>query len=176
MVAVKMSGRNCRFFKEVGIFSLGSPMKKRHNAAASRSEWNMNKAFYVVGGEFADTTFQNIGPGKTEERYGPFNEKEALDVWRSLTGRTVDNALIRYFVKQDETQVAAKTWYVVGGEYSDTHFQTLSPNAKLQVYGPFARQEAMDYWRNMTGKTIDSAVTRFEIVVEDDLETFKARF
>ncbi len=136
----------------------------------------MSKIFYVVGGEYADTGFQRIAPGKPEERYGPFSEKEALDVWRSLTGRTVDNAMVRYFVKHDETQSAAKTWFVAGGEYTDTYFETLAPKATLQVYGPFSRQEAMDYWRTMTGKTIDSAVTRFEIIEEDALEGFKARF
>ena len=136
----------------------------------------MSKDFFVVGGEYADTTFHKIGEGKTEESYGPFHEKEALDVWRSLTGRTVDNALIRYFVKQDKTQDLIKAWYVVGGEYTDTYFETLAPGAELQVYGPFARQDAMDRWRDLTGKTIDSAVTRFEIIEDEALEGFKSRF
>jgi Domain of unknown function (DUF4170) len=54
-----------------------------------------DKLFFVLGGEYADTTFTRMQPGQEEERYGPFSEKEAYDHWRSLTGKTVDNALIR---------------------------------------------------------------------------------
>jgi hypothetical protein len=50
----------------------------------------------VVGGEYADTTFQVIAPGKTKEVHGPFSRQEALNKWRELTGKTVDSALTRY--------------------------------------------------------------------------------
>ena len=133
----------------------------------------MGKVFYVVGGEFLDTTFQQLAPGHEQVNLGPFTEKEALDTWRGLTGKTVDNALIRYFVKQDTTNIT-RQWFVVGGEYADTGFKHLAKGASLQVEGPFERNQAMDKWRELTGKTIDSAVTRFEIVEQGELEAFKA--
>ena len=133
----------------------------------------MGKVFYVVGGEYEDTTFQKIATGQTEQRFGPFTEKEALDTWRGLTGKTVDNALVRYFVRQVASD-APQQWLVVGGEYTDTTFQKLVAGVSLDVYGPFERQQAMDKWREMTGKTIDSAVTRFEIIEQAGLDAFKA--
>ena len=133
----------------------------------------MAKVFYVVGGEYVDTTFQQLAPGQAEVKLGPFKEREALDVWRGLTGRSVDNALIRYFVKHD-VELVTGSWLVVGGEYADTTFKKLAAGAKLQVFGPFERNTAMDKWRDMTGKTIDSAVTRFEIIAQDELDAFKA--
>jgi len=133
----------------------------------------MGKVFYVVGGEYVDTTFREIAPGHTEQRMGPFTQQEALNIWRGLTGKTVDNALVRYFVRQEEDAVPDQ-WLVVGGEYSDTTFKTLAVGAKLEVHGPYVRAHAMDKWRELTGKTIDSAVTRFEIIEEAELEVFKA--
>ena len=56
----------------------------------------MAKKYYVVGGEYADTAFTQIAAGHKEERYGPFDEHEAHVCWRALTGKTVDNAMIRY--------------------------------------------------------------------------------
>ena len=133
----------------------------------------MAKAFYVVGGEYVDTTFQQLAPGQTEVKLGPFAEREALDVWRSMTSKSVDNALIRYFVRQ-VANVVSDHWLVVGGEYADTGFNKLAKGAVLDVQGPFNRNQAMDKWRELTGKTIDSAVTRYEIIEQDELENFKA--
>ena len=56
----------------------------------------MAEQYYVVGGEYADTTFTQIAPGHVEERFGPFAEREAHECWRALTGKTVDNAMVRY--------------------------------------------------------------------------------
>ena len=133
----------------------------------------MGKVFYVVGGEYVDTTFQKLAPGQTEVNLGPYGEKEAIDVWRGLTGKTVDNALIRYFVRHD-AELSPSHWLVVGGEYADTSFKKLAPGAALDVHGPFERNQAMDKWRELTGKTIDSAVTRYEIIEQSELDTFKS--
>ena len=133
----------------------------------------MANSFYVVGGEYEDTTFQKLAAGQENVKLGPYDEREALKIWRGLTGKSVDNALIRYFVMH-ETELASSKWLVVGGEYSDTTFHTLAKGAQLEVLGPFERNEAMNKWRELTGRTIDSAVTRFEIVAENELDAFKA--
>ena len=133
----------------------------------------MSKKYYVIGGEYADTSFHHIAPGHTEERLGPFPEKEALDVWRGLTGKSVDNALVRYFVRQADDGDHDQ-WLVVGGEYADTTFEALAEGVSLDVHGPFKRQQAMDKWRELTGKTIDSAVTRYELIEAKELELFRA--
>ena len=128
----------------------------------------MAKSYFVVGGEYADTSFTIIAPGHTEERFGPFGEHEAHICWRALTGKTVDNAMIRYFLRSTD-EAAGDSWYVVGGEYADTTFQTIAPGKTKQVLGPFGRKEALDKWRELTGKTVDSALTRFDLCTGEEL-------
>jgi hypothetical protein len=128
----------------------------------------MARIYYVVGGEYADTSFTTIAPGHAEERFGPFEEHEAHECWRAITGKTVDNAMVRYFIRADETQ-PAEQWYVVGGEYADTSFRDIASGRSLQTFGPFARKEAMDKWRELTGKTVDCAMTRFDLCSAEEL-------
>jgi len=128
----------------------------------------MAKTYYVVGGEYADTSFSVIAPGHTEDRFGPFDEHEAHICWRAITGKTVDNAMIRYFIRSTE-DITDEAWYVVGGEYADTGFQTMAPGKSKQVMGPFSRKEALDKWRELTGKTVDCALTRFDLCTGDEL-------
>jgi hypothetical protein len=123
------------------------------------------KRYYVVGGEYADTSFSRLANGQEPERHGPFTEAEAMDFWRSITGRTVDNAMIRYTVRKDAG--AERDLYVVGGEYADTSFNRPAPGQELEKHGPFTRQEAMDFWRNITGRTVDNAMVRYSIVSGD---------
>lgn len=134
----------------------------------------MAKQYYVIGGEYADTSFTTIAEGKTEERYGPFPEKEAHDTWRGLTGKTVDNALIRYRVKPAD-EAMADQWFVVGGEYSSTAFDTIAAGCKLETYGPYTRPEALAVWRAITGKTVDNAMCRYDIVTAEEAAALKAR-
>lgn len=55
--------------------------------------------FYVIGGEFTDTTFTIP---KTEETFGPFdNYEEAYNIWKSRSWWTVDSCLTRYRIKED---------------------------------------------------------------------------
>jgi hypothetical protein len=128
--------------------------------------------YYVIGGEYADTTFNSMAPGATEERYGPFSEKEAHDTWRALTGKTVDNALVRYRIKPAD-EVAEAVWLVVGGEYADVDFARIALGHKLETYGPFVRAEALAVWRSITAKTVDSALTRYDIVTAEELKEIK---
>jgi len=118
--------------------------------------------FYVIGGEYADTSFTEPAPGATIETHGPFSEREAKDFWRSITGQTVDNAMVRYFLKAEE-QVVGKIYWVVGGEYADSQFTKLAPGKQLEVYGPFEKWEALGFWRGLTSKTVDDAMVRYDI-------------
>ncbi|MDR3436078.1 DUF4170 domain-containing protein [Telmatospirillum sp.] len=131
-----------------------------------------NRSYYVIGGEYADTSFTTLAPGVMEERHGPFSEKEAHDTWRALTGKTVDNALIRYRVKPED-EVTRSQWFVVGGEYADVDFVRIATGQKLETYGPFSRSEALAVWRAITAKTVDSALTRYDIVTGEESETIK---
>ncbi|CAA7616037.1 DUF4170 domain-containing protein [Magnetospirillum sp. UT-4] len=134
----------------------------------------MAKSYYVVGGEYADTSFTTIAPGQTEERFGPFDEHDAHVCWRAITGKTVDNAMVRYFIRSDEAPSAADEWFVVGGEYADTGFETIAPGRHLESHGPFARKEAMDKWRELTGKTVDNAMIRYDLFSREELELREA--
>ena len=131
-----------------------------------------NSSYYVVGGEYADTTFTLIAPGKTEERFGPFSEKEAHDTWRALTGKTVDNALIRYRIRPEE-EVAGPVWHVVGGEYATTEFARIASGHKLESYGPFTRSEALAVWRSITAKSVDNAMVRYDIVTAEEMDVIR---
>ena len=128
--------------------------------------------FYVVGGEYADTSFAAIAPGQQEQRFGPFSETEARNKWRSLTGQTVDNALIRFRIL-GEAEMLGTGWYVVGGEYADTDFCHLADGHELETYGPFPRTEALAVWRALTGKTVDNAMVRYNIVTGVALQALK---
>ena len=128
-----------------------------------------DQKFYVVGGEFADTNFSVLAPGTSLERYGPFTEREAKIRWRELTGKTVDNAMVRYFLKASE-QSNKKIYWVVGGEYADTTFTSLVRGKELEVFGPFEKWEALGFWRGLTSKTVDDALVRYDIRENYDQE------
>jgi hypothetical protein len=133
----------------------------------------MSKKYYVVGGEYADTSFTVIAAGHKEERFGPFDEREAHVCWRAITGKSVDNAMVRYFIRADEEKVADE-WYVVGGEYADTSFDVIVPGKSLESHGPFSRPEAMARWRELTGRTVDNAMIRYDLCTAADLAQRKA--
>ena len=121
--------------------------------------------FYVIGGEYADTSFREPLPGVKLETYGPFaTEREAKVRWRELTGQSIDNAMVRYFISADEPGGAAKnSYWVVGGEYADSSFTRLAPGKELEVYGPFGQSEALGFWRALASKTMDDALMRYDI-------------
>ena len=51
----------------------------------------------MVGGEYADTSFNKIASGHKLEIYGPYSDRQqAIVVWRAITSKTVDDALHRY--------------------------------------------------------------------------------
>jgi hypothetical protein len=132
------------------------------------------RSFWVIGGEYADTSFGILANGAEEERFGPFTESGAHECWRALTGKTVDNAMVRYFVRNEST-TGGKDFYVVGGEYSGTDFKAMAEGKSLETHGPFEKAEAMIFWRGITSQTVDSALHRYDLVTTEELEDFKAR-
>ncbi len=118
--------------------------------------------FYVIGGEYADTSFTEPCPGTELEKRGPFPEREAKAIWRELTGKTVDNAMVRYFLKaaEDENE---KIYWVVGGEYADSSFTKLAAGKQLEVFGPFEKWEGLGFWRALTSRSVDDAMVRYDI-------------
>lgn len=64
--------------------------------------------YWVVGGEFVDSNFNALAPGCIQERYGPFPSYEAArSEWQARTMATVDNALVRYQVVNEQARAAA---------------------------------------------------------------------
>jgi len=120
--------------------------------------------FYVVGGEYADLSFTQPSPGTQLETYGPFaSEREAKIRWRELTGQSIDNAMMRYFLTSDDGGPKKRNHWVVGGEYADSAFTRLASGKELEVYGPFEHGEALGFWRALASKTIDDALVRYDI-------------
>lgn len=134
----------------------------------------MAKKYFVVGGEYADTSFTRIADGHKEERFGPFDEHEAHVCWRAITGKTVDNAMVRYAIRTDDEVGTAGEWYVVGGEYADTGFDTIAAGKSLESHGPFSRKDALDKWRELTGRTVDNAMVRYDLCSAAELASRKA--
>ena len=122
----------------------------------------VEQQYYVVGGEYADTNFTVPASGAEVETHGPFSEREAKICWRELTGKTVDNAMVRYFLKAAE-QANSKIYWVVGGEYEDSSFTNLATGKELEVFGPFEKWEALGFWRGLTSKSVDDALVRYDI-------------
>jgi hypothetical protein len=119
--------------------------------------------YYVVGGEYADTAFLIPASGTELESYGPFNEADAKVRWRELTAKTVDNAMVRYFLKSEDDLIERKYW-VIGGEYADVSFTRIQVGKELEVYGPFEEWEgALGFWRGLTSKSADDPQVRYDI-------------
>lgn len=59
--------------------------------------------YWVVGGEYTDTDFRLIMPGRAEERIGPYQSfKDARDVWASRAFSTIDHCLVRYRIVEED--------------------------------------------------------------------------
>jgi cobyrinic acid a,c-diamide synthase len=129
----------------------------------------MSSRYWVVGGEYTDTAFEQVVAGTTEERLGPFDAyKAAHDAWQARAWATVDNAHKRYRIVEERAASAPlKRFWVVGGEYIDTGFQELAPGTAEERLGPFATyKEAHDAWQARSWATVDTATRRYRIVEE----------
>jgi hypothetical protein len=118
--------------------------------------------YWVVGGEYADRTFERIAGGQPEERIGPFDNYDAAKaVWQARAWATVDNAQARYRIEEDGSDLR---YWVVGGCYKDTHFSEPADNEGERWYGPFDSYEmATAEWRRLAWSTVDDAHARFRI-------------
>lgn len=55
------------------------------------------RAYWVVGGEYADTGFEEMADGCQEERHGPFpSYEEAQALWQQMSWEHIDDAHMRY--------------------------------------------------------------------------------
>jgi hypothetical protein len=53
--------------------------------------------YWVIGGEFTDTSFKKLVPGATEDRLGPYGTyREAYQAWQLRARATIDDACVRY--------------------------------------------------------------------------------
>ncbi len=121
----------------------------------------MSESYWVVGGEYTDTTFSQIAGGKPEERHGPYSSADnARTAWAALSMASVDDAHARYRIERE----GGDEYWVVGGTYTDTDFATLQPGSDEQRHGPFTSyDEAMDIWRGMAWATVDDGFVRYRI-------------
>jgi hypothetical protein len=127
------------------------------------------KRYWVVGGEYSDTSFTGFAPGKAEERLGPFGTyEEAQRAWSGRAWATVDDAHTRFSILTEEIGAPTVTRYwVVGGEYADATFTQPAAGKTLERLGPFATaQEAQTAWAGRAWATVDDAMSRFRIEIE----------
>ena len=120
--------------------------------------------FWVVGGEYTDTGFETIVGGGAEERHGPFATRdEAVAKWQRLAWATVDNAHARYRIEEEEQAESDRRFWVVGGRYTDTGFETPQDGAETW-HGPFdSHEEAKEEWARLAWQTVDDALSRWRI-------------
>ncbi|MFO0995679.1 MAG: DUF4170 domain-containing protein [Alphaproteobacteria bacterium] len=117
--------------------------------------------FWVVGGEYEDTSFSRIFGGGNEQRIGPYKTyDEAMAVWRSKAMETVDNANVRFHIEKE----GGKAFWVVGASYKDTGFSETNDGKPETRLGPFIRYEdAKAVWRAKAMETVDDALARWRI-------------
>jgi hypothetical protein len=120
--------------------------------------------YWVIGGEYTDTSFERIAGGGAEERHGPYaNRQDALATWQRLAWQTVDNAHTRYRIEQEVEPATKRRYWVVGGRYADTSFETPVGGAEAW-HGPFESYEAAKTeWARLAWQTVDDALARWRI-------------
>ena len=119
------------------------------------------KRFWVVGGEFTDTSFTRLVGDGVYECYGAFDSyAEARAVWRAKAMQTADASLYRFSIEEED----ATAYWVVGASYTDTTFKETVGGVPEERRGPFARyDEAFDTWRARAMATVDDAHARYRI-------------
>lgn len=64
-------------------------------------------AFWVIGGEYADTEFRTLAKGRAEERIGPFATfEEARGAWSARAFATIDDCHSRFRIVEEADQKA----------------------------------------------------------------------
>jgi hypothetical protein len=118
--------------------------------------------YWVIGGEYADTAFEQIEGGGEEERIGPFASYEAAKrEWQARAWASVDSAHARYRIEEEG---AAPGYWVVGGLYKDPQFSEPADRAGESWHGPFATYEAAKTeWARLAWMSVDDALARYRI-------------
>ena len=56
-------------------------------------------SYFVVGGVYKNTSFEELENGGDQEKIGPFKSYEdALKVWEKISWENVDDSNVRYFI------------------------------------------------------------------------------
>ena len=59
--------------------------------------------YWVIGGEYADTSFRTLASGARLEQHGPFaTYKEAFALWQMRAWKTVDDCNFRFRVLEGD--------------------------------------------------------------------------
>jgi hypothetical protein len=118
--------------------------------------------YWVIGGDYADTSFERIEGGGEEERIGPFESYAAAKAeWQARAWSSVDSAHSRYRIEEEG---AAPGYWVVGGLYKDPQFREPADPAGESWSGPFATYEAAKAeWARLAWRTVDDALARYRI-------------
>jgi hypothetical protein len=121
--------------------------------------------YWVVGGEYQDTNFDQPVAGTAVRRFGPFDtHADARAKWQELAWSTVDNAHARYRIEAEKDQSPQNYW-VVGCSYRDTSFRE-PVDGRENWFGPFASYaEAKAEWQKRAWSTVDDALSRFRIEI-----------
>ncbi len=121
----------------------------------------MAQRYWVVGGEYTDTAFRKIAGGGEPDRHGPFDSYDAARAaWAELSWTHIDDAHVRYTIETE----AARAYWVVGGEYTDTGFDRLADGKAEERHGPFSDYRgAQAEWQRLSWKHIDDAHVRYRI-------------
>jgi len=118
-------------------------------------------AYWVIGGEYEDTSFTRIASGGREERLGPYDSLErAKTVWRAKSMASVDNCHVRFHIEKE----GGTEFWVVGGSYKDTGFHATADGKPEERIGPFPSLNAARVaWRAKAMATVDDALARYRI-------------
>ncbi len=124
------------------------------------------KRYWVVGGEYTDTSFHEIAEGGSELRFGPFSDAEAAEAeWARRSWPSVDSCNIRYRIVEEAGEPFPLQYWVVGGEYADTSFHAIAGGGAETWIGPFAKPEdAAAVWSKQSWAAVDNCNVRFRIV------------
>ena len=86
-------------------------------------------SYWVIGGEYQDTSFKTPAQDKSLEQMGPFaTYKEAHDAWASRAWATVDSCMSRYRIFKDDFDVNGDS--EIEAPCEETGHHPASPDAK----------------------------------------------
>ena len=117
--------------------------------------------YWVIGGEYTDTSFTHIKGGDAEQRIGPFKDYDtAKSIWAKLAWEHVDDAHVRYRILHEE----ATEFWVVGGAYKSTDFSETADGSPETRIGPFeSYEQAKSAWQQKAWESVDDAHSRWRI-------------